>query len=50
MVTQLKLEIQQLQEEALLTKELSSSRQSQIETLQSQLEEMTGRLEKVVLD
>jgi len=44
-VTQLKLEIQQLREEALLTKELNSSRQSQIDTLQSQLEEVV-KLEK----
>ena len=50
MVTQLKLEIQQLREEALLTKELNSSRQSQIDTLQSQLEEVTTRLEEVKLE
>ena len=47
MVTQLKLEIQQLREEALLTNELNNSRQSQIDVLHSQLQETTTKWEEV---
>lgn len=47
MVTQLKLEIQQLREEALLTNELNKSRQSQIDVLHSQLQETTTKWEEV---
>lgn len=46
-VTQLKLEIQQLREEALLTNELNNSRQSQIDVLHSQLQETTTKWEEV---
>ena len=49
-VTQLRLEIQQLREEALLSQELSTSRQAQIDVLQSQLANMSSKLTEVRVD
>ncbi|KAK8796584.1 hypothetical protein WA588_000713 [Blastocystis sp. NMH] len=42
---QLRLEIQQLKEEALLAKELSESRQTQVDVLHTQLQEVNAKLE-----
>ena len=48
-MTQLKLEIQKLQEELLLSTQLSDSRQSQIDILHTQLQDSSSKLDEVCL-